>query len=83
MQNQSLSCAHELIQSIEEGIVVIDSDKRITFFNPSAEQITGWSANEVVGKSVNKIFPMNVGDKIFPEFAGNFSHPTACQDFPS
>jgi len=65
MQNHSLPFAYKLIQSIEEGIVVFDSDERITFFNPSAGRITGWSPNEALGKLVNQIFPLVVSDRNF------------------
>jgi PAS domain S-box-containing protein len=67
MLNHSLPFANELIQSIEEGIVVIDSDEQITFFNPSAGRIIGWVPDEVLGKPVDVIFPMVEGDKNFLE----------------
>lgn len=40
----------ELIKRVHEGIYFLDKDQRITFWNPAAEQITGFSAPEILGK---------------------------------
>ncbi len=41
----------ELLDHISDGIYFVDSDKKITFWNKSAERITGYSSSEVFGKS--------------------------------
>lgn len=38
-----------------DAIICIDKDGRITFWNPQAEQIFGWSENEVMGKLLSAI----------------------------
>jgi sigma-B regulation protein RsbU (phosphoserine phosphatase) len=38
-----------IVQSITEGLYVVDRDRRIIFWNRGAEKITGWKAEEVVG----------------------------------
>jgi PAS domain S-box-containing protein len=44
-----------IFASIEGGIVTIDKEKRITSFNRSAEQITGYTLGEVLGKECSVI----------------------------
>lgn len=46
--NSSLS-TDILIDSITDGIAIIGTSGEIEVFNPSAQQITGWSADEAVG----------------------------------
>jgi len=41
---------NKLLDSMFEGVYFVDNNRKITFWNKSAEQITGFSANEVVGK---------------------------------
>ena len=40
----------------DDAILVLDLDRILTAWNPAAERITGWSAEEVVGKSADLIF---------------------------
>lgn len=39
-----------ILDSINEGIYVTDLTRRIIYWNKSAERITGWAADEIVGK---------------------------------
>ncbi|MEW5870762.1 MAG: ATP-binding protein [Chloroflexota bacterium] len=56
-----------LIQSVVEGIVIIDDRGIVTLFNQSAEQITGWKADQVLGMSVYQVFPLSESDSDFME----------------
>ncbi|MCX7040775.1 MAG: SpoIIE family protein phosphatase [Spirochaetes bacterium] len=38
-----------VVNSITEGLYIVDTDRRILYWNRGAEQITGWKAEEVVG----------------------------------
>ncbi|MFZ5833324.1 MAG: SpoIIE family protein phosphatase [Planctomycetota bacterium] len=40
----------ELLDSFADGVYVCDTKRRITYWSKSAEQITGWRAEEVVGR---------------------------------
>jgi len=40
-----------IVETIKDGLMVVDSDGHIMFFNKAAEEITGYSRNEVIGKS--------------------------------
>jgi len=40
-----------IVETMRDGLMVVDSDGNILFFNKAAEEITGYSRNEVIGKS--------------------------------
>src|ERR671939_1451792 len=45
-----------LIRSIGEGVYAVDAEGRLTFMNPAAEQLLGWSEAEVLGRSAHDLF---------------------------
>ncbi len=45
------------LDAIQNAIIVTDSNGRIVFWNKFAEQLYGWSADEVLGSDVNEITP--------------------------
>ena len=47
--NQEQMKADVIIDSIAEGVVVVDAERRIQLFNPAAEALTGWQANATLG----------------------------------
>jgi PAS domain S-box-containing protein len=49
--------ADALLQSMSDAIVGSDSDGRITFWNPGAERIFGFSRSEAIGQSLDLIIP--------------------------
>ena len=46
-----------IIESISSGLVTIDKEKRITFFNRAGEVITGHAFSEVSGRNIEQVFP--------------------------
>ena len=42
--------------SIGDGVIASDTDGRVTFLNPMAEVLTGWSQAEAAGKPVKEVF---------------------------
>ncbi len=44
-----------IFNSIDEGLILIDSNGVINLFNPAAEKITGWSANDAVGIDIKMV----------------------------
>lgn len=46
-----------LTDTATDGIIAIDAERRITFFNKAAEHIFGYSANEIIFQMVDVIIP--------------------------
>ncbi|HRS52835.1 MAG TPA: PAS domain-containing protein [Candidatus Marinimicrobia bacterium] len=44
------------LKSIGDAVITTDSNGLITFLNPVAEKLTGWSLSEAVGKPLLKVF---------------------------
>ncbi len=47
--------AETLLKSIPPGIVAVDTDATVRWFNPRAEKILGFSSSEVVNKPIERI----------------------------
>lgn len=47
-----------VIRSLTSGLFTTDSEGRITFFNKAAEDITGWSFEEIKGNKAVDLFPL-------------------------
>lgn len=45
-----------LLEAVVEGILTIDRRGRITFFSQGAERITGWNAEQVLGRALDDVF---------------------------
>jgi PAS domain S-box-containing protein len=54
-----------LLDSIVEGIVILDQENRIRFFSPGAERISGWSGEDVLMQPCDLFFqPLEVEEPI-------------------
>ena len=40
----------QILDSLAEGVYVTDVERGITYWNKSAERITGWKAEDIVGR---------------------------------
>ncbi len=51
---------HELLrvtmQSIDDAVITVDTQGKITWLNPSAELLTGWSCKKAVGKALDQVY---------------------------
>ena len=50
----------ELIDLAPDAILVCDLDRRITFWNPAAERLYGWSAEEAIGQHADVLLGSEV-----------------------
>jgi diguanylate cyclase (GGDEF)-like protein/PAS domain S-box-containing protein len=44
------------LQSIGDGVITTDARCRVEYLNPVAEQLTGWSADDARGRTVDEVF---------------------------
>lgn len=51
-----------LVRSAQDGIVVIDEQRRVVLFSPAAERLTGWRAEEVLGRACSSFLRCRRGD---------------------
>lgn len=52
--------AEALLTSASDAIIATDHDSRVTFWNPGATRIFGFSTEEAVGHSLDLIIPENL-----------------------
>ncbi len=46
-----------IVENVVDGIVTIDEEGTIELFNPTAEEIFGYSAKEVIGENISMLMP--------------------------
>lgn len=52
-----------ILDSIYDGVYLVDPDRRITYWNSGAERITGYGPDEAVGRRCQDNFLVHVDDK--------------------
>jgi PAS domain S-box-containing protein/putative nucleotidyltransferase with HDIG domain len=62
-----------ILRSIGDGIIAINRERRISFINPVAEKLTGWSEREAIGQPLNQVFRLK--EMPSPNRASTFSEP--------
>ncbi|WP_299591366.1 EAL domain-containing protein [uncultured Microbulbifer sp.] len=49
------------LNAIADAVIATDRRRRITFMNPVAEQLTGWSLGEVQGRDIDSVLQLSTG----------------------
>ena len=52
-----------IINNLQDGVYFVDSDRRIQFWNAAAEAITGYSADEIVGRACPETMLNHIDDE--------------------
>ena len=60
-----------ILNSMTDGVIVVDNDGVIVLFNKSAEKMTGFKSSDVVGKKYNDIFNRGVSSRFSPLYTLN------------
>ncbi|CAM4261510.1 MHYT domain-containing protein [Comamonas aquatilis] len=62
---EDMNAAHlrALVQMAADGIICIDTCGIVLDYNPAAQRIFGWSAQEVIGRSVKMLMPAALADQ--------------------
>jgi PAS domain S-box-containing protein len=55
---RQLAFTTAITTSLGEGLYVLDTAGRCTFANPAAEQMLGWTSDELQGKHISLVIPM-------------------------
>lgn len=50
-----------ILNSIEDGVVLLDAEKTIQLFNPAAGRISGWEPKEAIGIDYKGVLPLYTG----------------------
>ncbi len=70
------------LASIADAVICTDGESRITFMNPVAEKLTGWSSDEVAGQMLANVFNIideATGDRAPDPVAQCLKDNIACQ----
>lgn len=70
-QNEKIKLASIAFDTMQEGILICDANKKIIATNKALEEMTGYSANEIIGKKPT-LFSSGFHDKRF------YKHMTDC-----
>lgn len=49
-----------MLTGLVDAVIIIDTQNIVTLFNPAAEKLWGYSADEVLGNNVKMLVPMNI-----------------------
>jgi PAS domain S-box-containing protein len=48
------------LNSIGEGVISADENRRVSFINPVAEKLTGWPQTDALGKTIEQVFSIDL-----------------------
>lgn len=54
--------AQVTLDSIGDAVITTDKDARVTFMNPTAELMTGMSLNDAMGRFIEEVMPLRIGN---------------------
>lgn len=51
----------DILNSITEGVIIVDQEAKITFINRMAEELTGWEQSQAAGEPLSVVFQLKNG----------------------
>ena len=52
-----------VLETANEGIITLDDHGIINSYNPAAEKMFGYKADEIIGENIQKLMPASIGEK--------------------
>ena len=65
-----------LFSSINEGLIIADSDSNIVDANPRSHELFGYAENELIGLKINELIPMKARERHTAYMANYYNVPT-------
>lgn len=73
---QSRTELAEITSNLGEGVYVLDEQGIVTFINPVAERLLGWTASEIIGQKGHEIFHFKGADGAAVAYDNCIGHQT-------
>ena len=58
--SQSLTATEQILEQAIDAVISIDQQNNVTFMNAAAENLWGYSRNEIIGQNVNLLVPEEI-----------------------
>lgn len=58
---------NRVLESLSDGLVLIDSENRVVFWNPRAAELVGWQSDEMVGRRADEMLERLAARTVDPE----------------
>ena len=65
----------KLVETMTEGLIVMDGEERITYVNKHLENISGFLAEELVGRKIHEFLSPETSRLIYRKLSGEDEHP--------
>jgi PAS domain S-box-containing protein len=67
-QQERLTCLEGLLENTEDAVVALDAEWFVTVWNPAAERLYGWTADEVLGRHTLDVARLDMSHEERAEF---------------
>ena len=54
---ESPECMQQILDLLDDGVVCMDLEGRVQIWNRASERLTGWSREEMLGSTVDRVIP--------------------------
>ena len=65
----------KLFETMTEGLIVMDGEERITYVNKRLEEISGFRAEELMGRKIHEFLSPETSQLIYRKISGEDEHP--------
>jgi len=55
-----------ILESIADGVIATGTDGRVVFANRAAEELTGWSEGEALGRPIVEVLRLHIEPALLP-----------------